>query len=138
MDEILAIGFKFAEWINFYWNFYVVFVLAIAGWLFSKEIRFTTTQKIVISYFLISFIVVSLLALGKTYESADSIVQIGKEEIKKTEPANRTPKEKAQFLAFERLDYSGWGWMLAAHITTDVVILTLIWVDPKMRTRQDI
>jgi hypothetical protein len=37
LSEVLNAAYKFQEWLNFYWNFYVAFTGAVIGWVFASK-----------------------------------------------------------------------------------------------------
>jgi len=61
IDQALTAAYKLNDWLNFYWNFYVVFVGVVFGWLFSSSNVLETLQKVVITLFFAGFAGVSLV-----------------------------------------------------------------------------
>ena len=66
ISQIIDIIGNLESRINSYWNFYVVVVLAIIGWLMSSKVPFTTDQGIALALAVILFFAANFLILRAT------------------------------------------------------------------------
>ena len=59
--------------IEFYWNFYVVMLIALIGWLLSTKRPFSLSVKLLISVGYVIFVAMNLLGLYGSYTFAEAI-----------------------------------------------------------------
>ena len=61
------------ERIDFYWNFYVVVVIAVIGWLVSLKKTLTLSMKVLVSVAFLVAAAMNLLALYNSYTFAEAL-----------------------------------------------------------------
>ncbi len=59
--------------VEFYWNFYVVMLLALVGWMFASKKPFTTHLKLLITTGYIIFVCMNLIGLWGSYTFAEAL-----------------------------------------------------------------
>lgn len=110
---------------SFFWNFYVVGIIAIVGWLFSLSQRLDVRLKIVVSVGFLFFIGMNLLALTSTYQFLSAIAEEMKAAIGEAKLREDGLKMLIKDLSFDSRVWFAWG----IHAVMDTAILYCIWSD---------
>jgi hypothetical protein len=118
IDQMLNAAYKLSEWLNFYWNFYVVFVGVVLGWIFSAKNPWQPNQKYVVSAFFIGFAAFSIVALARTYYALYKTTlslrnRWGHDLFKDAILANFSPRL--------------WPAEIAMHVIADATVIYCIW-----------
>jgi hypothetical protein len=73
IKEVADLLFAARERIDFYWNFYVVVVIAIIGWLVSLKKTLTLSMKVLVSVAYLIAAVMNYLGLYGSYAFAEAL-----------------------------------------------------------------
>ena len=118
LKDVLGAAYKLNDWLNFYWNFYVVFTGVVIGWVFNSK-GWSTAQRVVVTLFYLGFVGVSLGALYSTY------ISLGAATTRLTQLLP-TSDILAQAL-ISQLEKSNLKLGLALHILGDALVIGCIW-----------
>ena len=121
-NQIINAAFKLNDWLNFYWNFYVVFVCVVLGWTFSSKFTLEAPQKLVVVIFLFSFMVFSFVALKNTYTALDEISKI----LSNSKINNGSKENKFIDAILLKISQKTWKIELLAHFLGDALLLLCI------------
>lgn len=119
VDHMLAAGYKLLDWLNFYWNFYVVFMGVIIGWLFNAKEGWISAQQVAVTVLIVGFAAVSLNALWRTYLALNATT---------SELRTRWGTDdsfKRAILA--RLSQKGWQLAIGLHTLLDATVIYFVW-----------
>jgi hypothetical protein len=125
IDQMLGAAYKLSDWLNFYWNFYVVFVGLVLGWIFSARNPWQTTQQIVVTAFYVGFTAVSLAALCRTYCALDKTAL-------QLRAAWGEDSFKDALLA--KFTQPVWPITLVMHVIADAAVIYCIWKFVPLKT----
>jgi len=109
--------------VDFYWNFYVVMLLAFNGWMFSTRIPFTTRLKILITVGYLVFVCMNLIGLWGSYTIAEAlrIDILALAELRPGElHASRACLAKHSFVMQKHM-------ALVVHALFGSIVLVLVW-----------
>lgn len=110
--------------IDFYWNFYVVMLLAFNGWLFSARHPFTTRLKILITVGYLVFVGMNLMGLWGSYTIAEGLrIDILKLAAQKPDELQATRGILGAH-SFATQRYMA----LLVHAVLGSIVLTLVWM----------
>jgi hypothetical protein len=73
IKEVADLLFAARERIDFYWNFYVVVVIAVIGWLVSVNKTLTRSMKVLVSVAYLIAAIANLLGLYGSYTFAEAL-----------------------------------------------------------------
>jgi hypothetical protein len=73
IKEVADLLFAARERIDFYWNFYVVVVIAVIGWLVSLKKTLTRSMKVLVSVAYLIAAVMNYLGLYSSYTFAEAL-----------------------------------------------------------------
>ncbi len=118
LKQTLDAAYKLNDWLNFYWNFYVVFTGVVIGWVFNSK-GWSTSQRAVVSVFYLGFVAVSLGALYKTYQTLNAATAKLESLLSKVSPLSQA--------LIAQLDNTNWPIQLALHVAGDLLVLWCIW-----------
>ncbi len=125
LAEIADLFVTAVDTTNFFWNFYVVGIVAIVGWLFSLSRSLDVQLKIVVSVGFLLFIGMNLQALTSTYLFLSAIVEEMQAVITKD-----TFRTDGLGMLIDQLSYDGRIWLTwGIHAVMDTAILYCIWSD---------
>jgi len=127
--EILNAAFKLTDWLNFFWNFYVAFTAGILGWVFGAKNPWSAAQKVVVSILFVGFVIVSVVALCRTYVALEPTVELLR---------NIWAGSAFQRAIADRLSNRWWGWQIFLHIVADLIVLYCIWTKTPKRSATEI
>src|SRR5262245_14594581 len=122
VDQVLSAGYNLLDWLNFYWNFYVGSVAVLIGWLFSAKTPWVKLQQAAVTFVFLGFVVVSLIALRKTYRALDATTSDLRVRWGTDEPFKRA--------IITRLSQKGWGVAICFHVLIDAVVIYFVWNVP--------
>ena len=109
--------------VEFYWNFYVVMLLALIGWMFSTKKTITTHLKLLITAGYIIFVCMNLIGLWGSYTFAEALRNdlLAIANLKPSELRNtRTVLLEHSFLAQRSI-------ALVIHAVFGAVVLLVVW-----------
>ena len=121
--DILSIVFKLTDYLNFLGNAYVVFNIAIIGWLFSgSDSPWSWQKKLIVSVVYLFFVLISVVLLRSTYRlllgALDELTLASNEVEFRSEKMRELLKISKPF----NKDLS-----TAFHIAADFIVLLAIW-----------
>jgi hypothetical protein len=122
ISDLLDLFRSAADLVNFYWNFYVIGIVAVLGWLFSLKRALTRRQKIILTTVYVGFIALNLLALVNSYRfmEAARLDALGKISV-------RTLPNLRQMLVSTSFAEQQWmGWIV--HGVVDAAVIAAIWL----------
>ncbi len=123
IPTLLNIAFKFVDYINFYWSFYLGFTGLGLGWLLSSNAPFLLKHKISLSILFVLATSMNLFPLLIVYKYFQSTIE------EMTECSKKVATQTASFKKFlEKTSVVG-GWKLAVvvHLMLDMVVLYCVW-----------
>jgi hypothetical protein len=119
IDQMLNAAYKLNDWLNFYWNFYVVFVGVVFGWIFSaKAPGWQFIQQFVVTAFFVGFAAVSIGALARTYRALNQTSMSLKEKW------GHDPFKDA---VLSKLSQRLWRVEIVMHLIADATVIYCIW-----------
>jgi hypothetical protein len=118
IDQLLNAAYKLNDWLNFYWNFYVVFVGVVFGWIFSAKSPWQFTQQFVVATFFIGFAAVSIGALARTY------CALNRTSTSLREKWGHDPFKDA---LLSKLSQRLWRVGIVIHLIADATVIYCIW-----------
>jgi hypothetical protein len=109
--------------VEFYWNFYVVMLLALIGWMFATKKPLTTHLKLLLTAGYIVFVCMNLIGLWGSYTFAEAlrhdllaIANFKPDELRNT----RAVLAERSFLAQRSV-------ALVIHVVLGAVVLLTVW-----------
>ena len=118
LSEVLNAAYKFQEWLNFYWNFYVAFTGAVIGWVFASK-GWSRSQRWAVTLFYLGFVGISLQALWKTYHSLNAVVLRLQQLVPTADPLGP--------VLVARLGHPEWFLGIGLHVLGDALVVLCIW-----------
>ena len=73
IKDVADLLFALRERIDFYWNFYVVVVIAVIGWLVSVKLTLTRSMKVLVSVAFLIAAVANFVGLYSSYTFAEAL-----------------------------------------------------------------
>lgn len=73
LKDAVDLLFAARERIDFYWNFYVVVVVAVVGWIVTRKERLSTSGKVLVSIAYVVAAVTNLAGLYASYTLAEAL-----------------------------------------------------------------
>ena len=121
IKDVADLLFAARERIDFYWNFYVVVVIAVIGWLVSYKKTLTLPMKLLVSVAYVIAAIMNLLGLYSSYTIAEAL-RIDLLRMLATAPFvdTRIYLEQHSYLP-QRLA------AFAVHLAVGVAILSVVW-----------
>ena len=121
--DILSIAFKLTDYLNFQWNFYVVFNLAIIGWLFSSsQDPWSWQKKLIVSAFYLFFVLISIVLIRSTFWSL--LAAVDELALASNEVEFRSEKWSGLLRISKPFNKE---LAITFHITADLIVLLAIW-----------
>ena len=126
IQDVFNIFFKIRDTIFWYWNFYVVGLFGLTGWLFAMKRKFPKMQKIIITfaYGAFSYLVCSGLVLNYSFLHAvyeELKVNISPE----TFLTNGIPVALSYGRYYKLAPYI----IIGIHVVVSCAILVIVWKD---------
>jgi len=123
LKDVLSIVFKLTDYLNFQWNFYVVFNVAMIGWLLGGSNNpWSWQKKLILSAVYLFFILISITLIRSTYGlllgALDELASAGNEIEFRSEKFGEFFKITKPFN--KQLS-------TALHIIADFIVLLSIW-----------
>ena len=75
IKEIIDLLFAARERIDFYWNFYVVVVVAVVGWIVTRKERLTRSTRVLVTVAYVIASATNLVGLYGSYTFAEALRQ---------------------------------------------------------------
>ena len=119
IDDVFGAAYKLNDWLNFYWNFYVVFTGVVIGWVFNSK-GWSTLQRVIVSIFYLGFVGVSLDALLGTYQALGAATLRLKDLV--------PPGDTFAITLASHLGKADRNLGIALHIAGDLLVLACIWM----------
>jgi len=117
--HVLNAAYKLTDWMNFYWNFTVIFAAAILGWVFSAKNPWGTAQKVVITIMYAVFVLINLDIMVRTYIAIESAVEWLK--------VNWEITDGVKPALLHKLSHPFWKAHIAAHLLADALVFYCLW-----------
>ena len=127
MDN-LGIAFKLSDQVITFWQFYVVWMAGVVGWVFSRESAWSSQKRTAIGIAIVIFNIFNITGLFKTSSSLATIVKSMDVKPYKLPEGVSEPVFGA---AIERLSVGDWYWTIVAHILADLIVLYFVFVVAK-------
>ena len=118
-DDVLGAAYKLNDWLNFYWNFYVVFTGVVIGWVLNSK-DWSDLQRMIVSVCFLGFVGVSLDAIWGTYQALGAATR----QLRELVPAD-------DIFAATLASHLGRAHPtigLALHVIGDLLVLLCIWM----------
>jgi hypothetical protein len=121
IKEVADLLFAARERIDFYWNFYVVVVIAVIGWLVSYKKTLTVSMKLLVSVAYVIAATMNLLGLYSSYTIAEAL-RIDLLRMLATAPFadTRIYLEQHSYLPQRLVAF-------AVHLAVGTAILSVVW-----------
>ena len=121
VKDVAGLLFAARERIDFYWNFYVVVVVAVVGWLVSLKKRLTVPMKVLVSVVYLIAATMNFVGLYSAYTFAEAL------RTDLLRMVAGTPLKETR-LILDQHSYIAHRWgALWAHIALGVPILLAVW-----------
>ena len=124
-NDVFELFFKLLNGVGFYWNFYVVGVLAIIGWILSADSPPATEIRAVVTGGFVFFIAYNLFALRWRYEWLDLITSELKQRVSPCIFKEQALCDRVEKLSFGFSNH----YALGIHAMVDVALVCLVWSD---------
>ena len=119
--DIIDILFKSKDQIHFFWNFYVIGVIALTGWLISLDSQPSKHLKILFSVSFLIFMALNISGLLNSY---------GLFEAARADLINLKNSAYSSISYWEGVDFSNYKTVVfGVHFIVDVGVLILLWND---------
>jgi hypothetical protein len=99
------------------------------GWVFGAKNPWSAAQKVVVSILFVGFVIVSVVALCRTYIALEPTVELLR---------NIWAGSAFQRAIADRLSNRWWGWQIFLHIVADLIVLYCIWTKTPKRSATEI
>jgi hypothetical protein len=130
MKEAIDLLFAARERIDFYWNFYIVVVVAVIGWIVTRKEPLTRPTKILVTVAYLIASITNLVGLFGAYALAEAL---------RTDILRMTAG--SQLISTRLvLDEHSYGsqriWALAVHVAVGASLLLVVWLAERMASGQ--
>ena len=123
IKDIINIVMKLSDSVNFYWNFYVVGVIAIIGWLISLKEHIKWQIKLLVSIGFLFFIILNIHGLLGSYTLLEASINELQESVNPS-----TFKTDKIFHTIKNISFSYYPQaVLGIHVVIDSGIFIAIW-----------
>jgi hypothetical protein len=119
VGDVLGAAYKLTDWLNFYWNFSVIFAAAILGWVFSAKNPWGTAQKVVITAMYGLFVIINIDIMIRTYIAIQSAVEWLE--------SNWMIADGFKPALLNKLAHPYWGAHIAGHLLADILVFYCLW-----------
>lgn len=123
VPTLFTLIFKMVDYINLYWNFYVLFSAILVGWLFTSQEPWGIRKKIFATLFYLIALVMNLCPLITVYIYFERSLSELREEAKLLE----THTEEFRKILEKASAVGGWGLAATVHLIVDPIIIYCIW-----------
>ncbi|HEX6383638.1 MAG TPA: hypothetical protein VF177_03110 [Anaerolineae bacterium] len=121
IKDVADLLFAARERIDFYWNFYVVVIVAVIGWLVSVKKTLTLPMKVLVSVAYLIAAAMNFLGLYSSYTFAEAL-RIDLLQMAATAPLNNTRLLLEQYSYLSQRAAAFW-----VHIVVGAAILLVVW-----------
>jgi hypothetical protein len=118
--------------VEFYWNFYTGALLALIGWLVSKNLAVAQELKLLITVGYLAFVLMNVMGLWGAYTFAEAL---RKDVLMSVNNTPHTVHNTQQVLAKGSLEKQKWR-ALAIHVVLGAVVLLSVWWAPGDRVER--
>lgn len=119
LDRILQAAYNLHDSANWYWNFYVVVVGIVLGWVFNKKEEWQLQQKMVVTFIFWIFAISSIQALSMTYSSLNDMAE--------ALSSNWGIETKFKKALVDFFDNEILVFQMILHILVDFIVTYFIW-----------
>jgi uncharacterized membrane protein len=122
IKDAIDLLFAARERIDFYWNFYVVVVVAVIGWIVTRKEPLTRPTKILVTVAYLIASITNLVGLFGSYAFAEAL----RSDILRMTAGSQLTSTR---LVLDQHSYGSQRiWALAVHIGVGASILLVIWL----------
>jgi hypothetical protein len=107
--------------IQFYWNFYVVMLIALIGWLVSTQSTLNFSLKLLITVGYLVFVVMNLVGLGRSYTFAEAL----RKDLLAMDGAKALTHTHAMLNSYSFITQRGAA--IWVHVILGLAMLSVIW-----------
>jgi hypothetical protein len=118
---MLELALRVFEEIVHFWEFFIVSIIAIVGWVFSRDSAWSDLQRWAVAAAFTGCVVFNLIGLKSSYMALEVVVS----ELKH-QPANPTITQKTTLAMIKRFSLRFWMVGLVVHIIIDAIVLYFI------------
>jgi hypothetical protein len=131
IKEIIDLLFAARERIDFYWNFYVVVVIAVVGWIVTRKERLTRSTRILVS---IAYVIASITNLVGLYGSYTFAEALRRDLLRLTEGS---PLTDTRLVLAQHSYTSQRFWAFVVHLGVGVSLLLVVWLSGRGSRARD-
>ena len=122
IKDVIDLLFAARERIDFYWNFYVVVVIAVVGWIVTRKKPLTRSTRILVTVAYVIAALTNLVGLYASYAFAEALrVDI----LRMTESS---PLAETRLLLGQHSYASQRFWAFVVHLVVGAAILLAVWL----------
>lgn len=121
IKDAIDLLFAARERIDFYWNFYVVVVVAVVGWIVTRKERLTRSGKVLVSVAYVVAAVTNLAGLYASYTLAEAL----RADVLRMTVAS--PLTDTRLILMQHSYLSQRAGALLVHAVVGATILIVVW-----------
>jgi hypothetical protein len=130
IKEAIDLLFAARERIDFYWNFYVVVVVAVVGWIVTRKEPLTRSTRILVTVAYSIAAITNLVGLSGSYMFAEAL---RRDLLRMTAGSALTDTR----IALSEHSYvTQRFWAFVVHITVGATILLVVWLGGRRSTER--
>jgi hypothetical protein len=122
IKEIIDLLFAARERIDFYWNFYVVVVVAVVGWIVTRKERLTRSTRVLVTVAYVIASATNLVGLYGSYTFAEALRQ---DLLRLT---SGSPLTSTRAVLVEHSYASQRFWAFVVHVGVGASLLVAVWL----------
>ena len=122
IKEIIDLLFAARERIDFYWNFYVVVVVAVVGWIVTRKERLTRWTRILVSVAYVIASAANLVGLYGSYSFAEAL----RHDLLRLTAGS--PLTSTRAVLVEHSYASQRFWAFVVHLVVGAALLLAVWL----------
>jgi uncharacterized membrane protein len=132
IKDAIDLLFAARERIDFYWNFYVVVVVAVIGWIVTRKEPLTRPTRLLVTVAYVIASITNLVGLFGSYAFAEAL----RADILRMTAGSQLTNTRVV------LGHHSYGsqriWALAVHVGVGASILLVIWLAGRTASRKEI
>ena len=122
IKDVIDLLFSARERIDFYWNFYVVIVVAVVGWIVTRKERLTRTNRILVTVAYAIASATNLVGLYGSYTFAEAL----RRDLLTATAGSPLTNTRAVLLQHSYASQRFWAFVV--HLGVGASILLAVWL----------
>ena len=129
IKDVIDLLFSARERIDFYWNFYVVIVVAVVGWIVTRKERLTRTNRILVTVAYAIASATNLVGLYGSYTFAEAL----RRDLLTATAGSPLTNTRAVLLQHSYASQRFWAFVV--HLGVGASILLAVWLAHRAENR---